>query len=33
MNDTWWNVPEEHRDRLIDIVGSDTASAAELGSL
>jgi CubicO group peptidase (beta-lactamase class C family) len=26
MNDTWWNVPEEYQDRLIDIVGSDTAS-------
>ena len=29
MKDTWWNVPEEHWDRLIDIVGSDTASAFE----
>lgn len=26
MNDTWWNVPEEHQDRLIDIVGSDTVT-------
>jgi CubicO group peptidase (beta-lactamase class C family) len=26
MNDTWWNVPEEYQDRLIDIVGSDTAT-------
>lgn len=29
MNDTWWNVPEEHQDRFIDIVGSDTASPRE----
>lgn len=29
MNDTWWNVPEEYQDRLIDIAGSDTASAFE----
>ena len=26
MNDTWWNVPEEHQDRLINIVGSDTVT-------
>ena len=26
MNDTWWNVPEEYQDRLIDIVGSDIAT-------
>lgn len=25
MNDTFWNVPEEYQDRLIDIVGADTA--------
>ena len=29
MNDTWWNVPEEHQNRLINIVGSDTASPLE----
>ncbi len=26
MNDTWWNVPEEHQNRLIDIVDSDAAT-------
>ena len=26
MNDTWWNVPEEHHNRLIDIVDSDAAT-------
>jgi CubicO group peptidase (beta-lactamase class C family) len=26
MNDTWWNVPEEYQDRLIDIVDSDAAT-------
>lgn len=26
MKDTWWNVPEEHADRLIDIVDSDAAT-------
>lgn len=25
MNDTYWNVPEEYQDRLIEIVGADTA--------
>ena len=25
MNDTFWNVPEKQRDRLIEIVGADTA--------
>lgn len=32
MHDTWWNVPEEYQDRLIDIVGSESAppSAAVL---
>ena len=29
MHDTWWNVPEEHQNRLINIVGSDTASLLE----
>ena len=26
MNDTWWNVPEGQKDRLIDIVDSDTVT-------
>jgi CubicO group peptidase (beta-lactamase class C family) len=26
MNNTFWNVPEEYQDRLIEIVGADTAS-------
>ena len=29
MKDTWWNVPQEHQDRLINIVGSDIASPPE----
>lgn len=29
MKVTWWNVPEEYQDRLIDIVGSATASPSD----
>ena len=28
MNDTFWNVPEEYRGRLIEVVGADTAPPA-----
>jgi CubicO group peptidase (beta-lactamase class C family) len=28
MNDTFWNVPEEYQDRLIEIIGADTAPPA-----